>query len=411
MSFFKWVILFFCFHVFSVYAGGTINCEPSTTSDGRNYDKWSDIHAPYELKPNVANITLGSNIPDWTILYSIQNAVAGVQSGSCTANVYVNYVMFAPGAKLLNTIDNAKIYATNIPGIGISLYYTNNGADDHFGPYPSYISDSTYSKGRLFGISMRFWKVPGNIPMAGGPISVTGPEMGIVYTNNSGGYTMTSSSPGRIQEFAGGTGYLAGSRVLQATLIFQPGTCNIEGDDIRIDMGNYEESGTGHSDWKDASFKLLCPDAYGYNGRYNSYEDNGYNNPYSVAQHNSEAAKNDKKNGRIQISIVPYTDVVDANKGIIALDGTGAKGYGIQLAWGDYSTQNTAEPSNPVVLNSYVDANSLNSAFLAGDTPIGGNGFSGGDNTIKMSARYIRTTGETAPGPANAVVQVIANYQ
>jgi type 1 fimbria pilin len=63
------------------------------------------------------------------------------------------------------------------------------------------------------------------------------------------------------------------------------------------------------------------------------------------------------------------------------------------------------------VLNSYVDANSLNSGFSAGDTPIGGNGFNGTDNTIKMAARYVRTTGETAPGPANAVVQVIANYE
>ncbi|WP_449507636.1 hypothetical protein [Enterobacter ludwigii] len=63
------------------------------------------------------------------------------------------------------------------------------------------------------------------------------------------------------------------------------------------------------------------------------------------------------------------------------------------------------------MLNSYVDANSLNSGFGAGDTPIGGNAFSGTDNTIKMAARYIRTTGETAPGPANAVVQVIANYE
>ena len=103
--------------------------------------------------------------------------------------------------------------------------------------------------------------------------------------------------------------------------------------------------------------------------------------------------------------------MVDANRGIIALDGTGAQGYGIQLAWGDYTTQNSQEPLNPVVLNSYVAANTLNPNFSADDTPVGGNGFHGSDNTIKMAARYIRTAGNSAPGPANAVVQVIANYQ
>ncbi|HDZ8011987.1 TPA: hypothetical protein RUS85_002594, partial [Citrobacter amalonaticus] len=66
---------------------------------------------------------------------------------------------------------------------------------------------------------------------------------------------------------------------------------------------------------------------------------------------------------------------------------------------------------NPVILNSYVDAHSLNAAFSDQSTPINGNGFTGGDNTIKMAARYIRTSGDAAPGPANAVVQVIATYQ
>ncbi|MDD9244455.1 hypothetical protein PVM12_10400 [Enterobacter soli] len=208
--------------------------------------------------------------------------------------------------------------------------------------------------------------------------------------------------------------FLSSSRILTLTMLFLPGTCNIEGDNVKVNMGDYDGGG-GHSAWKDASFKLTCPNGMGYGGGSagnftGNPEQDGYQYPYSLPT-DSTITANNMKNGRVQVSIVPYTEVIDANKGIIALDGTGAQGYGIQLAWGDYSSQNEVEPANPVVLNSYVDANSLNSGFSAGDTPIGGNGFNGTDNTIKMAARYIRTTGATAPGPANAVVQVIANYE
>jgi hypothetical protein len=164
------------------------------------------------------------------------------------------------------------------------------------------------------------------------------------------------------------------------------------------------------TEWKDASFKLTCADGYGYGGAYNTNQTNPYAYPYSISPAGSYSANN-IKNGRVQINIVPYTGVVDANKGIIALDGTGAQGYGIQLAWGDYSSQTSGEPAKPVMLNTPIDANKLNAGFRAGDTPLGGNGFSGTDNTIKMAARYVRTTGATASGEANAVVQVIANYQ
>ncbi|AUO64343.1 hypothetical protein WM46_06005 [Citrobacter freundii complex sp. CFNIH2] len=194
---------------------------------------------------------------------------------------------------------------------------------------------------------------------------------------------------------------------MQGTLIFQPGTCDVAGDNVNVDLGDYDGS-NGHSEWKDASFKLICPDAWGYGGSANAQSNANY--PYQLSP-DAKITPNNVLNGQVQISIVPYTETIDANKGIIALDGTGAQGYGIQLAWGDYSTQNVSEPTNPVILNNYIDAHSLNSAFLAGETKIGENAFTGGDNTIKMAARYIRTSGDAAPGPANAVVQVIATYQ
>lgn len=401
MNFFKIVILTLCFHVFSVHAGGTIDCEPSS-------DPLETIHGSYELKPSGTNITLGSHVADWSILYTLNHVAVSAQKLSCPTGVNVAYLYYSPNTTLLNTISGKKIYATNVPGIGISIAtYWGNQSKQNIGPYPDYAEMGTLSSdGDWFDIDVTFWKVPGTIPMTGGPISIEGPEVAMMYYGNN--FTMTSNDPSRIVPFSGGAsglGYLASSRVLHATLMFQPGTCNIEGDNVKVDMGNYDGA-DGHSAWKDASFKLICPDAYGYGGVYTA----STITPDAIDPNGTTTANN-TANGRVMLSIAPYTDVVDANKGIIALDGTGAQGYGIQLAWGDYSTQSAVEPEKPVVLNSYIDANSLNSAFLAGDTPIGGNGFSGGDNTIKMAARYVRTTGDTAPGPANAVVQVIANYQ
>ncbi|MDL4618715.1 fimbrial protein [Citrobacter amalonaticus] len=417
MSVYKLIIIIFCFHIFSVFAG-TIDCEPATSAGSHNYDQWSTMHSAYELKPPGTNITLGSNIPDWTVIYKLEHVLVGVESGSCTLDVNIAYLYNSPYTTLLNTISGSKIYPTNVPGIGISIESYHGGGDGvkyPLGPYPDYNFISYSSTSDIWDTwamaDITFWKVPGNIPMSGGAITIDGPEIGIVYYGNT--YTMTSKDPGRIVPFSGsssGTGYLEGSRVLHATLIFQPGTCNVEGDNINVDMGSYDGTG-GHSAWKDASFKLVCPDGYGYGGAYAGSQTHSQDDsPYAIDPNGTTTANN-IGNGRVQISIVPYTETLDANRGIIGLDGTGAQGYGIQLAWGDYSTQNLAEPSKPVIVNSYVDAHSLNAAFSGGDTPIGGNGLVGLDNTIKMAARYIRTSGDTAPGPANAVVQVIANYQ
>lgn len=304
---------------------------------------------------------------------------------------------------------NDAIYRTNVPGIGISIQevYDNRGSHGQgLTSFPDYAYGlDAPGNGAFYSIGVKYWKIPGEtIPFNNGIISVVGPEVAALVGANTG-WMMTSSHKDRL--LSGKFEYfINSSRIIHGTLIFQPGTCNIEGDNIIVNMGKFQ--GGIHSEWKDASFKLICPDAYGYNGSVDAQNDG--DNPYNLSP-DANITANSMKNGRVTITIVPYTEVIDANKGIIALDGTGAQGYGIQLAWGDYSSQNSVEPTNPVIFNSYVDANTLNSGFGAGDTPIGGNAFTGTDNTIKMAARYIRTTGDTAPGPANAVVQVIANYQ
>jgi hypothetical protein len=402
MYFFKLIIFVFCLHATSVFAAA-IDCEISDS-----YADWSGLHIPFEVKPSGLTMTLGDNIADWQILYTAYVNI-GMLTSSCSSSTSYGgssiYYTFLSQSTLIGTQGMYHIYNTDIPGIGISVTVDGNSANIQ--PYPEVVYYGAPNLGTGFWVKIVYWKIPGEIPMANGPITVTGPDAALVLM--SAGSNYTASDPSRIT--SDGLAYISSSRILKLTMMFQPGTCNIEGDNIKVNMGEYNGA-DGHSDWKDASFKLKCPDGLGYGGIADTEKNSndGYNFPTSIPT-DAKITANSIKNGKVKINIVPYTQVIDANKGIISLDGTGAQGYGIQLAWGDYSSQSAVEPKNPVILNSYVDANSLNSGFGAGDTPIGGNAFSGTDNTIKMAARYIRTTGETAPGPANAVVQVIANYQ
>ena len=111
--------------------------------------------------------------------------------------------------------------------------------------------------------------------------------------------------------------------------------------------------------------------------------------------------------------MVPYTNVINAAQGIFSLDAGGAEGYGIQLAWGMPGEQTTSDtPAKPVTFGSGTLASSLNSNFKNGPYALGGTALANGaDGTINMSARYIRTTGNVKPGPANGKVEIIAAYE
>ncbi|HDZ8011986.1 TPA: hypothetical protein RUS85_002593 [Citrobacter amalonaticus] len=400
MSIYKLVIFFICFHAYSVFAS-TLDCEPSTS--GPQSD-WVSIHTNIELKPANVQITIGSNLSDWQLIYELDNIVFGRVYSTCNGWDDSQYTLLTSETPV-RVSGNDIIFKTNVPGIGISVYDDKGHGISAF-PTTNYGWDSP-AQGASYIMSVKYWKIPGeNIPMESGTLSVTGPEVAGLL-GGATGWSISSNYADRVLH-GNYDYYLNSSRILQGTLIFQPGTCDVAGDNVNVDLGDYDGS-NGHSAWKDASFKLICPDAWGYGGSANAQSNANY--PYQLSP-DAKITPNNVLNGQVQISIVPLNNgAIDPNRGIIALDGTGAQGYGIQLAWGDYSTQNVAEPADPVILNNYIDVHSLNSAFRAGETKIGENAFTGGDNTIKMAARYIRTSGDTAPGPANAVVQVIATYQ
>lgn len=382
--------------------GQTNNCVQSD-------DPWASINSTLELSPSGVTITLGSAIPDYTILYTQDNVTFGQDLSTCEKSVFLYETILDQGLSPVNTINGDRIYPTDVPGIGISVYSVDVAASLPVFPNLAMSGWISAHTGEYIMGKIKFWKTPGSIPLQSGALSVNGPVVGQVLSNPP--YTFVNSDGSTNRVYSNGQYYIASSRKLHATLMFKPGTCEIEGGDVVVKMGDHPGVRGESSSWKEASFKLICPDAHGYGGA--TEMNNAGQSPFGAGSSASVISKNSEQNGRVKLAIEPYTAVVDAGRGIIALDGTGATGYGIQLAWGDYLSQNKGEPAKPVRFGTSqsIYVSELNAQFRSTATPIDGNAFTGGNNAIQMAARYIRIDGDVTPGPACASVVVIANYE
>lgn len=262
-------------------------------------------------------------------------------------------------------------------------------------------------------VDIRLWKIAGNIPLLPGSISFTGPiiNQGVVSKNSEDTFSDSTMSPNAGKWFTGNYSQITGSINLINS------TCNLQGGDKSVQLGAFNGAGqaSGVSEWRDASFNIVCPKAYGYGGANGS---GSWNGSTGIGDYGTVTSANKIKNNPITIRIVPRTPIVTQNwagaplSGTIALDGSGAQGYGVQLAWGDNATLGSGEPATPLIFNTPVMANSLNSAaYRASAYNIGSSAItSGKDGTIKMAARFIRTTGSVSPGPANTAVEVVIGY-
>lgn len=273
------------------------------------------------------------------------------------------------------------------------------------------ITNFTGSVGFGGWLFIKLWKIPGEISAGNagtGVLSFTGPthHQGAV-TLRSGDSVINSdmsySPPGST------TFWSLSSRQLIGSATFYRGTCELAGGDKTVQMGNYEyDDRTGYSDWKDASFSLKCPNAYGFGGAVTNSQ--VVSNATKVV--GGTITANTVKNANLTIAVVPRTQIITTSDrgvpigGTVALDSAGAKGYGVQLAWGNYATLG-ATPANPVVFNTPILASTLNSAYASGAYALGA---AMPSSVIQMGARYIRTSNDSGPGEANTSVEIIANY-
>lgn len=364
-----------------------------------------DTGKTYSLPP--VNVVLSANIPDMTLLYSVTNSYTSRSSPTCSANV--NWVMALtdlPAGTTPISYNGHKIYPTSISGLGISIFNAepSSAVSDRL-TVPAWPDTQFEYLLRTGGMdnwfSLYLWKIPGNLPTTSGPLAFTGPTLKHMFTPalTTDQITTTTYSYQSTRHLVWATRTLVGS----VTLI--NGSCDLQGGSQTVNMGQFSASQGGNSRWVEANFNLRCPNAAGYGGSVDRATS-------SLAATNGTQKANSIKNGPLSIKIVPRTSAINATQGIIALDASGATGYGIQLAWGDAASQSVGTPAKPVQLELWQKASTINPAYRSTDYPLGDPVIpTGADGTIKMSARYIRTSGAVQPGPANARIEVIASYQ
>lgn len=379
----------------SLNYGAKINAAEITCSSG-----YSPAAINSEITP--ANITVGSNIPDYTVLYTMQMRIVNNVSAYCysTPSGGLVAITAATLTNLAGPGDTSQpgyiIFPTNVNGIGISVNSLDGGGMP-IPAWPAVLTVNTNPMGNTWrhqNVKILFWKTPGDIPSDISPVGITGPTViqGIMPATSGDYLNPTTLTPDR--ELSP-TFWMISQRNLVGSAKYYVGTCNLRNSNQTVLLGKHFNFAR-LSDWHDASFYMDCPViAWGYGG-----------SNYSVVN---------GKNKAPSLKIVPYSAIVvndflgNPLSGTIALDAGGAQGYGVQLAWGDYTTQTTGlNPAKPVPFNTPVSFRTLVGASYPTEITLGKKPDSA---LIKMAARFIQIDATPHPGPARAAIEVIASYE
>ncbi|RYM64499.1 hypothetical protein BSQ98_10255 [Serratia liquefaciens] len=278
---------------------------------------------------------------------------------------------------------NAGIYETGIPGIGVKVGDGVTGAT----------KERPLRTLRTFNLER-----PGEISSHSNLSSFinlvkTGPLIPGSYPLNA------ANLPTATRYFDNRAGYptIQGFPILTSVIQYQ-GVINVSAQtcttpDVDVPMGKHDANTTftgigSTTSWIKVNLTLQnCPTFYGYYDRFNSIwlfdGDRGGELPAGIS---------DSRNNQIGARFTPNTSVVDAAKGIMAIDTTettAASGIGIQLGWGE---------ATPVP----IDLNTESRMTLPKD----------GSPTISvpLSARYIQTANTVTPGRADGKLTFTINY-
>lgn len=380
------------------FSSGAMSCSGQVLTTGGNY-----------IVPH-SNVTV-PNIAGYTLLYTARHSTmgVGVVDANCDDAREFRFTVTDIPAGTVNMVDGYTVYPTSIKGIGISVNLDQYNTDTVLSWPNSLLAVTRESSesGKVDAIvTIRIWKTPEYIPAAGS-LKFTGPKLvEYITSRNNGASGAISSCPAGSPRFNGDNHTcLLLSRVITGDVTLRAGTCDLVKANQVVDMGTHPGKSNASSGWKNASFRLSCLNAYGYGGGIvNS------TNRFSVNGDEATPLKNTVKNAGLKLTIIPHSGTVNSSQGILGVTG-GATGYGIQLAWGEVSTQ-TESPSRPVQLDTHYYVNTLSDDFAAGPYYFGTRPIlAGKDGTVHMAARFVRTSATVTPGLAKAMVEVIATYE
>ncbi len=376
--------------------GAKINAAEITCTSGNSPDSENFDIATLKM-------TLSSFIPDYTELYLMRiNTASGVYARCKSTPSMVNVVTGASVTNAMGPADTSRsgyiIFPTSVSGIGISINSLEAAGYPPVPAWPDIVAvkstpANNMNTARTQEVDIRLWKIPGDIQTDISPFTLTGPTLIQGAMPGSAGDSMNPASM-TADRAPSANFWTFSARSLMASAKYYVGTCNLRNNHQTVLLGKHLNFNR-HSEWKDASFTIDCPTiAYGYGG--------------------TNYSSGNKKNKAPSIKIIPYNSVIvndelgNTLSGTIALDNGGAQGYGVQLAWGDYSTQVTGgNPANPVKFETQISVATLVSTYPA-QLPLNGPPPSA---TIKMAARFIQTEAIPQAGPARAAIEVIVNYE
>lgn len=363
----------------------------------------TDVGGNYEIPHSGINITAPNTGNGFALLYTANKSVIGGSGHinmSCNGSASVGFTITDVPAGTIYSYSGYTIYPTTVKGIGVSF----NNADpmSSYGPMTQWPNVSvlfTSLPGYAVDtwVTIRVWKTP-EFTYQTNAINFTGPRVNEVVQAN-GGNSISGCPAARLD--AKTCVYL--SRTLTGNAQFMSGTCQLTNSAQVVKMGSVPFSQVDTSPWVDASFSVKCPTAYGYGGSVSDAH-NIYNTE------DGSVTGNNTKNNTVKIQIIPYTNIVDAVRGIMSVASGGAEGVGIQLAWGSVSEQSNT-PGNPVKFGTAINISTLNTNFSNGPYAYGSNASSSDANLIKLAARYVKVADEVKPGQANATVEVMASYE
>lgn len=320
---------------------------------------------------NIANLTVGRDVSNGTVLYRQTISGRGSYQVSCpTATISTvedkRWLPVTP--RPLSSWNSepfpGKVYETGVSGIGVAIWWNGNA-------FP-YSTNHTNGGG--------LWRIPSNFD-----ISL------IKIGNVSPGTILGSNLPTAQYDWvAGGGGALTLGRFrFTGSIRVVSQTCTTP--NVTVPLGEYKVSDFGGAGrgtpYKSFFIELQnCPAFYGA----------------SASLINTDSATGWVETNRtinpnvLRFSLTPVNGVVDSQRGTIQLSpGTpgapAATGIGVQLIR---------------TLGGFLQ---FNTDLVSGITPTA---TSGASYSIPMQARYVQTgTATPTPGPANASVMFTINYQ
>lgn len=368
----------------------------------------TSVGGDYNVQPANTNITMPNTGEGGKLLYSVNNATITAAYSDCRGGggywiTTAHTLMDIPPGNIY-TLNGYTVYPTNIKGLGVSINESTTGSNKTVPVWPAYVDTVTnYNNMETnIRINIKLWTTPEFIPPLGATEITSVTAIALIRPKDLSN-TIGTCPPGGIRLPNNNDFCEVISRRITFTALFELGTCDLLNPNQTVQMGTYDHHpAKAAGPWVDAGFQIKCPQAWGYGGT--------INNPTNLNNTSNGSKVGNSGNQPIKIKVTPINPSVNSAQGIFELNGGGAEGYDLQLAWGDPASQGNI-PAKPVQLGSWINANALNSNYRNTNYEIGANAIpTGADGKIKMSARYIRNSEDVKPGPANASVEVLATY-